>query len=188
MKSFFIGVLSSLVVSIGILVVTIVVSQPVIMYEISERGSDIKLRALNIGLFPASRVNFELSTRSKLADKVYFEKMYWIPELPVESFYKISSFDTRDIITFDDRSELDEFSSGEEIRVLLTTNKPLKANMIEAHSFNSFGLIEGKVFYVEDIESTQLSIFGALIIIVVVSIAWFILGFQLAKPKKNPYN
>ena len=188
MKAFWIGVFSSFIVSIFMVIGGVYLSKPVFLYQINEDGSDVRFAIKNVGLMAADRVRFKLVLANAIQDTPVIRRQYWVRTVDIESYYKIESIPDSYRVIFDDDGKLGAFSRGEELRILLVPENPSGLNSVKGHDIHLSRSIEGMVVLVDDMDSVTQAIHFAAFILFLFSFAYLALGYQYAKSKRSNWH
>lgn len=185
MKQFLSGVISSLFVALLMVLLSIHFSKPVFLFQTEEVGGDIFINIKNIGLFAADRVKLKFVLANSVQDVPVVKKRYWTQVSSIDNYFSQEPIPASYLLKFDDKGDLGDFSNGEELRLLLMPKKPDDLNTIKARDLDLVMSVKSIVIEVDDMDMMIQAIPLAIIILLLVSVSYLALGYQLANSKVN---
>lgn len=188
MKSFWVGVFSSLLVSFLMLGLGVYLTKPFFIYQIDETGTDIRFVVQNVGLSAADRIRATFVLSNEIEKVPRIRRHYWTKRVDYDEYFILESLTESFRLQFKDDGELGGVVRGNEMEIILVPKEPTNPNMVKAYELSMTKSIDGYLHRVDDIRTVRQAIPFGFLIIILFALTHLTLGYQYAKSRYTTNN
>lgn len=173
MKSFALGLTTTIIISTISFFVGSYLSVPVFLYEINEFGSDIRLCIENVGVKSANRTKFDILLRNEVKKDPVITIPYCIHKDKINNFINISANSEGYLVKYDDLGNLGEFKRKKMFEIIFLPKIANSINAVQTHDVNLSSSIKAFVINVDNIDITIWQMKWGIRVIITVIIIFF---------------